>query len=185
MKGYTEIYIETIRGLFMNRELFYRTHFFSVLVLFAISLPANGAGAFLKGSSNISLIVGSGSAFNQNYTVIGAGFSHYVIDGLSLGVTAETWSGASPSITKYSPHAQYVFQDAQIKPYVGAFFRRTSIDGFVDLDSVGYRAGVYFNTRSDIYMSAGVVHEKYQDCNEAVFISCSDTYPEVVLSFAL
>jgi len=161
------------------------SRFYVVMILLTISMPGYSTGIFLKGSSSVSLIVGSGRAFNQNYTVFGAGFSHYVVDGLSLGVTAETWSGATPSITKYSPHVQYVFQTADIKPYLGAFFRRTSIDGLEDQDSVGYRAGVYFDTSSNIYLSAGVVSETYQNCNAAIFVSCSDTYPEVVLSFAI
>ena len=169
----------------MNKLLSFSPRFFVVMILLAISLPGYSAGIFLKGSSSVSLIVGSGRAFNQNYTVIGAGFSHYVIDGLSLGLTAETWSGASPSITKYSPHVQYVLQTERIKPYLGTFFRRASVDGQADIDSVGYRAGVYFDTRSNVYMSAGVVHEEYRDCVETPLFSCSDTYPEVVLSFAL
>jgi hypothetical protein len=169
----------------MNNLYSFSSRFSVAIILLAISMPGYGAGIFLKGSTSISLIVGSGRAFNENYTVIGAGFSYYVIDGLSLGVTAETWSGAEPSINKYSPHVQYVFQTARIKPYIGAFFRRTSIDGLDNLDSVGYRAGVYFDTRSNIYLSAGVVFEEYQNCNETIFVSCSDSYPEVVLSFAL
>lgn len=169
----------------MNKLFSFLCRFSVAIVFLMASLPGNAAGIFLKGSTSVSLIVGSGRAFNENYTVIGAGFSHYVIDGLSLGLTAETWSGASPSINKYSPHVQYVFQTERMQPYLGAFFRRTSIDGLDDLDSVGYRAGLYFDTRSNIYLSAGVVFEEYQDCVETVSFSCSDTYPEIVLSFAI
>jgi hypothetical protein len=169
----------------MNKLLSFLSRFSVVIVLLVVSMPGYGAGIFLKGSTSISLIIGSGRAFNENYTVIGAGFNYYVADGLSLGLEAETWTGGTPSITKYSPQVQYVFQTTQAKPYLGAFFRRASIDGLEDLDSVGYRAGLYLNTRSNIYLSAGIVHEEYQDCNEAIFVSCSDTYPEVVLSFAI
>jgi hypothetical protein len=170
----------------MSKFLSFLSRFSVATVLLVVSMPAYSAGIFLKGSTNISLIIGSGSAFNENYTVIGAGFNYFIADGLSLGLEAETWTGGTRSINKYSPRVQYVFDVAKIKPYLGAFFTRASIEGFPeDQDSVGYRVGLYFDTRSNIYLSAGVVFENYQDCDEATFVSCSDTYPEVVLSFAL
>jgi hypothetical protein len=161
------------------------SRFSVVIVLLVVSMPGYTAGVFLKGGSNISLIVGSGRAFNDNYTVIGAGYNYYILDGLSLGLRAETWTGGSPSINKYSPQMQYVFQVATLQPYMGAFYRKTIIDGFDDLDSVGYRAGLYFDTKSNVYLSVGVVAEEYQDCIESIYVSCSDTYPEIVLSIAL
>ena len=41
-------------------------------------------------------------------------------------------------MTKITPSVQYVFHQMQaLKPYVGAFYRRTDIDGLPDLDSAG------------------------------------------------
>lgn len=162
------------------------TGFLLATFILVCALPGYAAGIFMKGSSNVSILVGSGRAFNENYTVVGGGIHYYVIDGLSVGLEAETWMGGTRSISKYSPQAQYVFMLENARPYLGAFFRRASIEGFPeDEDSVGYRAGLYFDTRSNVYLSAGIVYEKYQDCNETLFVNCSDTYPELTLSFAL
>ena len=58
------------------------------------------------------------------------------------------------------------YQLGRIKPYVGALYRRTYIDGLPDIDS------------------AGVVYESYVDCTERVYHSCSSTYPEVSFTIA-
>lgn len=150
-------------------------------------LAANSyAGPFNQGSKTLSVVLGSGRAFNDNYTIAGAGFGYYVLDGLELGIEAQSWFGGQPSITKVSPQIQYVHATNQeLKPYIGAFFRRTYIDGFDDLDSAGARGGLFFSSRSASYLSIGFVYETYLDCNSSIYASCSDTYPELNIVFAL
>jgi len=144
------------------------------------------AGPFDKGSTSISLVVGAGTAFNQNYTVVGAGIDHFVLDGLQLGLDAQAWLGGDISIYKLSPQARYVIDTgAALKPYVGVFYRKTFFENLNDLESVGGRVGVYFRTDGNVSLSAGYVFENYLDCDETVFADCSDSYPELVLSFAL
>ena len=151
----------------------------------AASVGTGGVGtAFSKDSVSLGLILGSGSAFNDNYLILGAGVGYYIVKGLEIGVDLQYWASGDPSITKLSPQIRYVFtQPDVIKPYIGAFYRRTfygdykgiSID---DLNSYGTRAGAYFSTNNRVYIGGGVVYEKYQDC--AQLVDCSSTYPEIL-----
>ncbi len=145
----------------------------------------NVAGAFGQGRTHVVATAGTGRAFNDDYLVLGLGISYYVINGLNVGLGFESWSGGDPGMRKLTPSAQYVFyQLGRIKPYVGAFYRRTYIDGLPDIDSAGARAGAYFQAGRNAYLGAGVVYESYMDCNERVYHSCSSTYPEVSFTLA-
>ena len=143
------------------------------------------ADAFSKGRLHGIVTAGSGSAFNETYLVLGAGVSYFVLDGLSVGLSLEAWRNADPSLTKLTPSIQYVFyQVPAIKPYLGAFYRRTYISGLDDLNSYGARAGAYFQLGRNAFLGVGGVYETYSDCRESTYRSCSDTYPEVSLTFA-
>ncbi|MCW8924555.1 MAG: hypothetical protein OQK69_13165 [Gammaproteobacteria bacterium] len=156
-----------------------------IMVLVIFSAPVNSA-PFEKDDIGVSLLVGSGRAFNDNYTIIGAGIGYYVLDGLKLGINGQAWTGGEVSINKYSPQIQYVMmRKEKLKPYIGAFYRKTTIEGFEDLDSAGGRAGFYFSGQGGHYISIGIVHEAYLSCDEAIYVSCSDTYPEIAITFNL
>ncbi len=97
---------------------------------------------FSKGSARLSLLVGSNTAFDQDYSVIGIGVGYYVTDGLEAGLDAETWQGNSPHIYRISPELRYVLYTVQpIKPYAGLFYRRTFIEDHGDHNEAGVRAG--------------------------------------------
>ena len=142
--------------------------------------------AFSKNSTSVAFIIGSGSAFNDNYTVLGLGVGYYVAEGLELGIDLQRWISGDPTITKISPQIRYVFtQPKVIKPYVGAFYRRTIFDDFNgieldDQDSFGYRAGAYFSTNNRVYIGGGVVYEEFKDCSQLT--DCSTTNPELLFS---
>jgi len=143
------------------------------------------AGIFSKGHTHFVVTAGSGYAFNESYLVLGLGVSHYVIDGLNLGLSVESWSGGETGLYKVTPSVQYVFhQIPRLNPYIGAFYRRTYIDGRPDINSTGGRAGVYLAAGGNAYIGLGAVYESYNDCNKAVYSSCSDTYPEVSFTIA-
>jgi len=151
----------------------------------SISLPSY-AGPFDKGSVRLGVVFGSGSAFNDTYTIFGLGVGYYVLDGLELGLDYQNWSGGTPGIQQLTPGIQYVIRNKSfIQPYVGAFYRRTYIDGLDDTDAYGYRLGVYAVTGPNVFIGLGAVHSIYRDCNETVFVSCSDTYPEVTIGFSI
>ena len=155
----------------------------------ALASPASAsevAGVFSKGRTNLVITAGSGYAFNETYLVLGLGVGYYLIDGLSVGLSVESWSGSNPSLYKVTPSVQYVFyQIPKVSPYIGAFYRRTYIDGRPDINSMGGRAGVYLAAGRNAYVGLGAVYESYIDCNKTIYSSCSDTYPEVsfVISF--
>ena len=144
------------------------------------------AGPFSQGGQTISILAGAGSAFGDDYIILGGGYGYYVIDGLELGIDAQFWLSGDPSITKVSPQIRYVFtQPKTVKPYVGAFYRRTFIENLEDLDSVGYRAGLNFMGQGNFFFGAGFVYESYKDCTETVYTDCSDTYPEILFGFSM
>lgn len=153
----------------------------------ATSVGTGGVGtAFSKNSTNLGIVVGSGSAFDDNYIILGVGVGYYVARGLELGLDVQHWFSGSPSITKVSPQIRYVFTKARrVKPYVGLFYRRTIFGDFngvnlADQDSFGYRAGAYFTSNNRVYIGGGIVYEEYKDCN--AFVDCSTTYPEVLFT---
>jgi len=170
-----------------------------LVVLVQVSIPAfagpfsvSNSGAsfsrsnpFSEGKTNLSLVLGSGSAFNDDYIILGAGIGYYIIDGLELGVDAQYWFSGDPSIIKVSPQLKYVFlPGSKVRPYVGAFYRRTFVnsDIFRDQNSYGTRAGAYFTSRSGVYIGGGVVYEKLENCRIS---DCSNTYPEFLISISL
>lgn len=169
----------------MNRYFLNLKQRLLAIVLATFFVPAHAA-PFKQGDMSFSLLLGSGQAFNDNYSIFGMGIGYYVVDGLRLGLEAESWTGGDISINKYSPQIQYVMaREEKLKPYIGAFYRKTSIEGFDDLNSAGGRAGIYLSSRGNYYISVGVVHESYLSCNESIYVSCSDTYPEIVFTFSL
>lgn len=144
---------------------------------------ADIGAAFRQGQSQLSLVFGTGYAFDQSYTVIGVGANYFVLDGLTLGLGVQSWSGNDPGITKVTPYVTYVFRHVPVvKPYLGAFFRRNYIDGEENVDSYGGRAGLYFGTERVIF-GVGGVYEKYQDCQETRFSDCDETYGEFSILF--
>ena len=160
----------------------------AAIATFASTPPATAAevaGAFSKGRTHFVVTAGSGYAFDESYLVLGVGVSYYLIDGLNVGLSLESWSGADPGMYKVTPSVQYVFhQISQLNPYVGGFYRRAYIDGLPDINSMGARAGVFLNAGRNAYIGIGAVYESYIDCNSTVYRSCNDTYPEVSFTIA-
>jgi len=170
----------------MNKKLAAIT--VAAIATFTSSPPATAAdvaGAFSKGRTHFFVTAGNGYAFDESYLVLGVGLSYYLIDGLNVGLSFESWSGSDPGMNKITPSVQYVFhQNQTLKPYVGGFYRRAYIDGLPDINSTGARAGVYFTAGRNAYIGIGAVYESYIDCNESVYRSCNDTYPEVSFTIA-
>jgi hypothetical protein len=157
------------------------------LLLLSTALPAGAADRdpFSSGSGRASVLIGNGYAFNESYLIVGVGVGYYFAKGLEVGLDAEFWSGSDPGITKISPSVRYVVPTGSaLRPYVGAFYRRTLIDNYDDLNSTGGRAGLYLVSGQGSYFGAGVVYENYLSCNQSVYLSCSDTYPEIIFAIA-
>jgi hypothetical protein len=154
-----------------------------LLSAFPVSAAAEG-GMFRQGRTLFSLAIGNGYAFDNSYLVIGGSASYYVLDGLGVGLSLENWSGGGPRISKYAPFAQYVFYQAStVQPYVGGFYRHTAVAGLPGINSVGERAGIYIASGSNVFVGVGVIHESYLDCQQTIYSTCSETYPDISLTF--
>jgi hypothetical protein len=151
----------------------------------AIAADVDVAGVFSRGRTSLVVSGGTGYAFDQTYFVLGLGVNYYVLDGLSVGLALESWTGSDPHVTKVTPSVQYVFHRVPVvKPYIGAFYRRTYVSDLPDINSAGGRAGVYLATGRNAYVGAGAVYESYLDCNTAIYRSCTNTYPELSFTIA-
>lgn len=154
----------------------------------AFAAPASAqtvAGVFGQGRTHFIVSGGTGYAFDESYFVLGIGATYYLIDGLNVGLHFESWTGSDPKMTKITPSVQYVFYQVDpVKPYVGAFYRRTNISGLDDLDSYGARAGAYVRAGGNVYFGLGAVYESYVDCNSTVYRKCDSTYAELTFTVA-
>jgi hypothetical protein len=174
--------MKTVTNIKLSAALLFFGLFAGQSAVHAASVGTGGVStAFSKGSTSLGVVLGSGSSFNDNYIILGVGVGYYVLPGLELGIDLQHWFSGDPSITKVSPQIRYVFtQPKVVKPYVGAFYRRTFIEDLDDADSYGYRAGAYFSTNNRVYIGGGVVYEEYTDCGR--FVDCSTTYPEILFT---
>jgi hypothetical protein len=157
----------------------------------AFSMPAlaqqvgASAGVFSKGRAHLAVYAGTGSAFDENYLILGVGLNYYLFDGFSAGLAYETWTSGDPGMDKITGSVQYVFyQVDKVKPYVGGFYRRTNIDNLPNLDSAGARGGVYLEAGRNLYIGIGGVYESYLDCKTSTYRKCDSTYAEVTFTFA-
>jgi hypothetical protein len=147
--------------------------------------PSVSTPLFHQGQTRLSLGAGYGSLNNQNYGIVGLGAGYYLIDGLEAGLDSEAWLGSKPHIYTLSPGLRYViYQWEQLKPYVGAFYKRSLYDSLSPLDSAGARAGIVTPLSTHTYLSAGIVYEHYYRCNSTLYGDCDLTYPEIGFSFA-
>ena len=153
-----------------------------------IAAPADAAerqaDLFGQGSMRISILAGSGSAFGENYTIIGAGFGYYVLDGLEAGLEYEAWLGGDRTIRRVSPLVTYVFPlPGNARPYAGLFYRRAFIEQYRDLNDAGACAGILFLYGRKAYLGVGAAYERHLACDAAVYDSCSQAYPELTVAF--
>jgi len=159
----------------------------SVLLLIATILSSAHdiqADPFERGSLRVSILVGSGEAYGNDYTIIGLGAGYYVQDGLELGLDGEAWLGGDPDIYKLSPQATYILSlQSRLRPYIGAFYTHSFVENEDDLDSIGGRGGFYFVQDDRWFIGVGAAYESYLDCDEKKYDSCDDIYPEITVSF--
>ena len=160
----------------------------AVLCLLGAMTPSHAESApashpFAAGSARLSVAIGGATAFDQDYSVFGIGIGYYVADGIEAGIDAESWFGNSPGIYQVSPQLKIVVNTAgRIKPYAGAFYRRTSIENFRDLDTVGARAGGYIVSGRSAFFGVGLAGESHLNCDRTVYASCSELFPEILIA---
>jgi len=158
----------------------------SVFLFVAGSLVFEGniqADPFERGSLRASIAVGSGEAFENDYTILGLGAGYYLKDGVELGLDGEAWLGNDPDIYKLSPQVKYILPaQSRLRPYVGAFYTHSFIENKDNLNSIGGRGGIYLVQDDRWFVGFGAVYESYLDCDEKILDSCNDFYPEITVS---
>ncbi|MBT8351092.1 MAG: hypothetical protein KJO26_07660 [Deltaproteobacteria bacterium] len=183
--GYDSIRIVNAFKLLVHLHL--RTIIMFILLLIVIifaSVIDLQADPFEQGSLRVSILVGSGEAFENDYTIIGLGAGYFLKDGLEFGLDGEAWLGGNPDIYKLSPQAKYILlSQSRFRPYVGAFYTHSFVENEDDLDSIGGRGGVYLVQDERWFVGVGAVYESYLDCDEKVNDFCDDIYPEITVSF--
>jgi hypothetical protein len=156
---------------------------FSGVLETAAAARRSGPDLFHEGNVRFSLFFGSGTAFGETYRIVGAGAGYYLMDNLELGLDGETWQGNDPRITRLSPQVMYVFPTGtNARPYAGAFYRRTLIEQYRDLNDAGARAGALFLYGRQAYLGTGVVYERHLGCDRFVYDACWDSYLEVLVA---
>ena len=149
-----------------------------LISLSAYSSRTYADGMFSVGHKNFSFNVGSGSAYGNRYTILGANVNYFVMENLSLGVGYTGWFGDAPKINKISIPVTYFLPVGEtIRPYIGAVYRHTFIDKpYEDYNAYGGRVGVAISSGGGSFLRIGWVHE-YYDAGDGD--DKSEGYPEV------
>lgn len=149
-------------------------------------LRAQHPGPFARGGLRLSVVLGGGTDFDDDYLILGGGIGYYLLDGLELSAQGAAWLVGDPFLATVSPGLTYAFiMVPQAHPYLGVFYRHYFIgDGFDDLDTYGARGGVYLTVGQRGFVGAGVVYERRFDCDEDVlWRDCNQWYPELTVAF--
>jgi len=143
---------------------------------------AGPSGPFDRGRTRASFTVGWGRSFDDDYMLVGIGLGRYIKRGLELGLYYEGWVGADPGVNKLTPRITYVMtKSPRLTPYLGAFYTRAFIDGYDDLNSAGWRAGVY-RGKGRVSYGLGAVWEYYLNFDETKYGGDASTiYPEIFI----
>jgi hypothetical protein len=73
-----------------------------------------------------------------------------------------------------------MWKSPRIKPYVGAFYRYTFVDGYDDQGSVGGRVGMFYKGVRGGMAGVGAVYERYLDIPEP--FDSDVIYPEIFVA---
>ena len=138
-------------------------------------------GPFGKGTRRASFTAGWGRSFGDDYLLLGLGMGYFFKNNMALNLSLEKWLGSDPEVTKLTPELQVVVPRPRgPRPYLAGFWRKAWIADADDLTSIGGRAGIYNKIAGRSAGGIGVVYEHYLDCDDNIYNSCSQVYPEAV-----
>jgi hypothetical protein len=147
-----------------------------------------GVSAFDQGRVRLSLGAGTSGYFGNRYIVLGVGVGYYLVKGLELAVDSQVLLGGDPFLAQVSPGVRYVFWQTggPVMPYIGGFYRHLFINSDLidDIDSLGGRAGIFYTVGRGGYFGIGVAVEQLLNCDEDLFDTCTDIYPELAFSLS-
>lgn len=138
-------------------------------------------GPFGKGTRRATFTAGWGRSFGEDYLLLGLGVGYYIRNGVAFNIGLETWALNDPNVTKLTPELQIVVPRPRgPRPYLAGFVRRAFIEDLDDMSSIGGRVGIYNKVGARSAGGIGAVYEHYLDCDESIYSSCSQVYPEAV-----
>jgi hypothetical protein len=158
-----------------------------ILLSLFIVLNSLNADVFDKGNIAVGILAGGGTITtkegDKSYTLLGGNVDYFFINNLSIGLGYTQWFGSDPNISQVTVPLNYYYPlSEQWKPYVGTFYRHTSIGTpFKDFNSFGVKAGAVVQISKRAYLGAGWVQEYYDECTN--FNECSSGYPELTAIF--
>ena len=167
-----------------SNNIFLRQSWSMLLGILMMAMPY-GVQAFEKGESSAALAIGSGQQLGHDYTVISGRYGYFFVKEFEASVALELWRGNNPQIYKIIPELRYVYSaPPTVKPYAALFVGFTNYSGAVaDRTSYGAKAGVYLQLNPSAYFGVGLVHERIENCDPAVYSTCQYTHPEMSLNF--
>ena len=167
-----------------TNNIFLRRFGSMLLGILMMAMPY-GAQAFEKGESSVALAIGSGQQLGRDYTVISGRYGYFFVKEFEASMALELWRGNSPEIYKIIPELRYVYSAPQtVKPYAALFVGFTNYSGAIaDRTSYGAKAGIYLKLNPSAYFGLGLVHERTENCDPAIYSTCQYTHPEVSLNF--
>ncbi|HEX5032462.1 MAG TPA: hypothetical protein VFX78_13510 [Candidatus Eisenbacteria bacterium] len=138
-------------------------------------------GPFGKGTRRATFTAGWGRSFGEDYLLLGLGVGYYFRNNMALNLGLETWALNDPNVTKFTPELQIVVPRPRgPRPYLAGFWRHAWIEDADDLSSIGGRVGIYNKISGRSAAGIGAVYEHYLDCDDTIYNSCSQVYPEAV-----
>ena len=138
-------------------------------------------GPFGKGTRRATFTAGWGRSFGEDYLLLGLGVGYYFRNNMALNLGLETWALNDPNVTKFTPELQIVVPRPRgPRPYLAGFWRHAWIEDEPDLSSIGGRVGIYNKIGGRSAAGVGAVYEHYLDCDDNLYNSCSQVYPEAV-----
>ena len=156
-----------------------------IIISLALVASLANADAFLQGSKNFGVVLGSGTSYGENYTILGLSGDYFVSDNFSVGLGYRGWFGSGPNINQLTvASAYYIPLTKKFRPYVGAFVRETFTEGEDNYESYGARGGLAMTMSPNSYMSFGYAYEQYGSCVNVDAEECSNSYPEIVFSLS-
>jgi len=157
-------------------------HFLFAAVSAAACVEAHAAD---QGSSSFGLTLAPWRQLDQTYTVLSGRIGHYFADDFEGSLGLEAWRGKDPSIYKVVPEIRYTMPlNPRARPYGALFVTRTFYDGLPDKNTFGARLGFAFTVNRGASLGVGIVTERISGCDSATYRKCSDTWPEIGLSFS-
>ncbi len=156
----------------------------ALAALLATPALAEAQNHFGQGQTRVSLSAGASAGSGGSSYQLGVGLGYYLLDGLELGVDTRSWMGGSFRAHEVAPSLTYVFHNlGNFLPYGGLLYRRTFIHNRENLSAYGARAGIYLQQSPNLVLRAGVAAHRYQNCNRATGLDCTDIYPEISAGF--